>query len=482
MNHQIIGFTLGLLLAILGGAELIPAIVEWAYGSSNAGSFFISAMFSIFFGSALVLSNKSFNREMTLRQTFIITVMSWVAISFFAAIPLWMSNINVSFTDAVFETVSAITTTGSTVLSGLDTMSPGILLWRSIIEWIGGIGLIAFAIIFLPFLRVGGMQLFQTESSDKSEKIMPKSADIMRSLLVVYSLLTILCGFCYYFAGMSGFDAVNHALTTIPTAGYSTHDASFGYFADNPLILWICTFFMFICGLPFILFIQWGYQGKFNFTKDEQAKVYSMITFAAIIVLTVWLWMNGKYSFFDSITHSAFNLVSIITTTGFASTDYSAWGHFPVMLFFLLTYIGASAGSTSGGMKTMRIIVVSKALDYQLKTMIYPHSLFPMRYQGKVIDQSLVITVLGFCALYVMSNVFLTLALTLTGLDFITAITGAATALANVGPGLGPIIGPSGNFAPLPDTAKWLLCFGMILGRLEILTVMVLFSSYYWHK
>lgn len=482
MNYQIIGFTLGLLLAILGVAELIPALTEWFSGGSNAGSFFISAMFSIFFGASLVLSNKSFNREMTLRQTFIITVMSWVAISLFAAIPLWMSNININFTDAVFETVSAITTTGSTVLSGLDTMSPGILLWRSIIEWIGGIGLIAFAIIFLPFLRVGGMQLFQTESSDKSEKIMPKSADIMRSLVVVYSFLTIICGLCYYFAGMNGFDALNHALTTIPTAGYSTHDASFGYFADNSLILWICTFFMFLAGLPFILFIQWGYQAQFNFLKDEQVRVYSLITVAAIFVMTLWLWMNDKYSLFDGLTHSAFNLVSVITTTGFASTDYTLWGNFPVMLVFFLTYIGASAGSTAGGVKTMRIIIVSKALDYQLKTMIYPHSLFPMRYQGKIIDQSLVITVLGFCALYVMSNVFLTLALTLTGLDFVTAISGAATALANVGPGLGSIIGPAGNFAPLPDSAKWLLCFGMILGRLEILTVMVLFSSYYWHK
>lgn len=481
MNFQIIGFTLGLLLSILGVAELVPAWLEWVRGEPNALSFFLNAVFSLFFGISLVLANKSFNRQMTVRQTFMLTTLSWLFVSFFAAIPLWTSNINISFTDAFFESVSSITTTGSTILSGLDNMSHGVLLWRSIVQWIGGIGLVAFAIIFLPFLRVGGMQLFQTESSDKSEKIMPKSADIMRSLVVVYTSLTIICALAYHIAGMSLFDAINHAMTTIPTGGMSTHDSSFGFF-NSPLLDLLATFFMFLGGVPFILFIKFAYQGKFSFFKDEQFVLYFWIVAGLTFVLSLWLWFNSDYSLFQSFVYCVFNIISVITTTGYATTDYSLWGPFAVMFFFFITYIGGCAGSTAGGLKIMRISIISKAVDRQLKLLLYPNSQIPLRYQGNVIEAPLVGAVLGFSALYVMSNVLLTLALSLTGLDFTTAISGAATAIANVGPGLGHIIGPAGNFSTLPDSAKWLLSLGMLVGRLEILTMLVLFTSYYWHR
>tara|TARA_R110002095_G_scaffold169700_1_gene147427 strand:- start:2632 stop:3810 length:1179 start_codon:yes stop_codon:yes gene_type:complete len=390
-----------------------------------------------------------------------------------------MSNLGISYTDAFFESMSAITTTGSTVLSRLDSLPYGILLWRSIIQWIGGIGLVAFAILLLPALRVGGMQLFQTESSDKSEKLIPRSADIMRHLLVVYTGLTVLCALSFYLEGMTLFDAINHAMTTIPTGGFSTHDASFGYF-DSISMRLTATVFMFISGIPFILYIQFFYQKKMTFLQDEQVIVYCSIVFGLTVIMTAWIWNNEPYDFMHSFSHAIFSIVSIMTTTGYATVDYTVFGTFATMFFFFLTYVGACAGSTAGGMKIMRLSIVSKAVSHQINTMIYSRGLFPIRYQGKAISRPLVNVVLGFSGLYVLFNVLLTLALSLIGLDFATAISGAATAIANVGPGIGDIIGPAGNFSSLPDSAKWLLSLGMLIGRLEILTVLVLFTPAYW--
>jgi trk system potassium uptake protein TrkH len=478
-DYKIVGFSLGFLLTLLGVSEIIPGLLELSRGSNEAGNFFFNAFFCVFFGISLVIANKSFNRKVTIHQAFMLTTMSWVFMSFFAAMPLYTSRLNLSYTDAFFEAMSGITTTGSTILSGLDDLPHGILLWRSMIQWIGGIGLVAFAIILLPALRVGGMQLFQMESSDKSEKFLPRSATVMKHLLMIYIGLTILCALSYYLGGMSVFDAINHALTTIPTGGYSTHDASYGYFKSIHLQL-IATLFMFLSGLPFILYIKLIYQSRFEFFKDEQVRLYSGIVAILTIILTLWIWDTQAISAPWSFTYAIFSIVSIITTTGYATIDYTTFGAFAIAFFFFLTYVGSCAGSTAGGIKIIRISIASKAIGRQINKMLYPSGIFPLKYQGKVIDSSLTNTILGFLGLYALSNLILTLCLAAMGLDFETAISAAATAIANVGPGIGGTIGPSGNFSSLPDAAKWLLCLGMLIGRLEILTVIVLFTPAYW--
>lgn len=479
MKFRIIGYTLGILLIIVGMTELIPALVDWKNGHHNARIFLEGSLLSLFFGGLLLSTNQGFEKSLNVRQAFLLTTLSWFFVSLFASFPLYLSDLKLSFTDAFFEALSGITTTGSTVLSGLDGMSHGVLLWRSIIQWIGGIGIIGFGIVFLPFLRIGGMQLFQTESSEKSDKIMPRSSSLITSLFQIYCALTALCALAYYNLGMTGFDAINHALTTIPTGGYSTHDASFGYF-ESPYLQITATVFMLMGGIPFILYIKLLYHKHFSFFKDEQFKMLLAMITAFVLILTIWLWQNSNYGIGDSLRYVAFNVVSIITTTGYATTDYTLWGPFAAIFFFFITYLGACAGSTTGGLKVMRLVIVSKTVGKQFKTLLYPHGVFITRYQRKTIDQNVTTTVLGFLGMYVFANVIMTIALSMTGLDFTTAISGAATALANVGPGIGNTIGPAGNFASLSDTAKWLLCSGMLLGRLEILTVIVLFKYEYW--
>ncbi len=481
MSFQIIGFTVGVLLCILGLAELIPASVDWADSSINAQGFLACAIVSMFFGGAMMIMNKNYSRKVGVREAFILTNVSWLALSFFSAFPLVLSDVHPSFVDALFESVSGITTTGSTVFVGLDYMSQGVLLWRSITQWIGGVGIVAFAIVLLPFLRVGGMQLFRTESSDRSEKILPQSGQVIFAILFVYCILTGICAITYGLLGMSFFDAVNHAMTTLPTGGYSTHDSSFGYF-KSPVLELAATFFMALGGLPFVLFAAVLYKGRFNFFKDEQVRAILIIYAGIIGVIAMWLWLHSDISLVSCLQTVAFNVVSVITTTGFASTDYTAWGQFAVISFFFMTYLGACAGSTAGGIKTMRLIVAVRAVDGYIKQLLYPRGVFTIRYQGQPLRNDLIMNVLVFLGLYLLCNAALTLCLTLTGLDFITAVSGAATAIANVGPGVGTIIGPAGNFATLPDSAKLLLCFGMLLGRLEIMTILVLFAPAFWRR
>lgn len=481
MSLRIVGFTIGILLGILGVALLVPAAVDLNVEHENAGVFIYSAAICYFFGGLLYLSCRGAAQKIDIRQGFVLTTLSWFVMCGFSALPLYFSNLDISFTDAFFESVSGITTTGSTVLVGLDTMSPGILIWRSMMQWIGGMGLIGFAIVMLPFLRVGGMQLFRTESSDRYEKVMPKTADIINSLLKVYCGLTVLCAGTYYALGMSVFDAVNHAMTTIPTGGYSTHDSSFGFFKSFPLDM-AAVIFMMLGGLPFVLYIKLVFRHSFEFHRDAQVRAFLLFFVCVVAVFSLWLWEHSDYSLLNSFRYVAFNVISVITTCGYASTDYLLWGPFAGTLFFFLTYIGACAGSTSGGIKMIRVLVASAAMGKEFKSTLYPHGIFKVKYEGKPVSGHVIKGVLTFLCLYVAANVLLTVALTITGLDFVTAVSGAATALGNVGPGLGATIGPAGNFSTLPDTAKWLLCAGMLLGRLEIMTVMVILTPGFWKR
>ncbi len=480
-NLQIIFFTLGIILLTLGAALFFPFALDSYDGHQNASAFGWSAVLAIFVGGGLCVSNHSFKPELSIRSAFLMTIGSWVSICFFSAIPLYISDLGLSVTDAVFEAISGVTTTGATVLTGLDDMSRGILLWRSIMQWIGGIGIIAFAMILLPFLKIGGMQLFRAESSDKSDKIMPRTTDVVWSIIYVYVFLTATCFMVYYLLGMGKFDALLHSMTTIATAGFSSHDNSFAFYDSYPIHM-AATLFMFMGGIPFILYVKYVYQGTFAFHKDSQVKTYIGILLSVIFIMTMHLWLNNFYSLADSFRYAAFNVTSIITTTGYAAADYGLWGAFPVSVFFFVMYIGACAGSTSGGIKMLRIDIAFQALNRHLKTLIYPHAVFTARYQGKPLSSDIITAVMGFLFLFVVFNVLLTVALSLTGLDFMTSLTGAASAMANIGPGLGDIIGPSGNFSPLPTAAKWLICLGMILGRLEVLTMLVLITPSFWRN
>lgn len=479
MKLQVIFFSIGILLFTLGLALLFPFMLDLYDGHDNAASFGWSALLAIFVGGGLCISNYGFDSHLSIRHAFLMTTISWLVVCFFSAFPLYISDLDISMTDAIYEAVSGVTTTGGTVLVGLDHMSRGILLWRSIMQWIGGVGIIAFAVILLPFLRIGGMQLFKSESSDHSEKIMPKTKDVVWSIIYVYIVLTAACFVTYYLLGMPRFEALIHAMTTVPTGGFSSHDASFGFYSDFSLHM-AAVIFMFLGGIPFILFVKYAYKGEFDFFKDGQVKVYCAILFAAIMIVTFYLWMNDLYSFADSFKYAAFNITSIITTTGYATTDYTLWGAFPFALFFFLTYLGACAGSTTGGLKMLRISIAMAALKRHMKMLVYPNGVFVATYQDKPLTNDVVHAVMGFIFMYILINILITLGLAMTGLDFITALTAAGTAIANVGPGLGPIVGPAGNFSSLSDPAKWLLCLGMLLGRLEVMTMLVIITPAFW--
>lgn len=481
MKFQIVGYTLGVLITIIGLGEVLPAMIDWRYEHDNALIFFFNSVICLFIGGGLVLANRNQSYDITVRQTFMLTFGSWVVVSGFCALPLYMSDLDLSYADAFFEAASGVTTTGSTVLSGLDQMSHGILVWRSIMQWVGGLGIVAFALVLLPYLKVGGMQLFRTEASGHSEKVLPRSTEIVGSLLRVYALITALCATTYYMLGMSFFDAINHAMTTVSTGGYSTHDRSMGHF-ESPAIEYAATVFMLMGSIPFVLYIRLLFHQRFLFLRDEQVKALFIGLAVSTAVMSLWLWLHSAYTLETSFRYCLFSIVSVVTTTGYAISDYTTWGGFAILVFLGLTYVGACAGSTAGGLKVMRLVIAGKVVARQFKTLLYPHGMFVLNYQGRRLDDATIMSVMGFLSLYVGANVLMTLLLTLTGLDFETALSGTATAIANVGPGIGTVIGPSGTFASLPDISKWILSLGMIMGRLEILTVLVLMSATYWKK
>ena len=481
MKFQVVGYTLGIMITIVGLAEMVPAMIDWRLGHENARIFFFNGILCLFFGGSLIIANRSGVSEIRIREAFMLTVSSWFLVSIFCALPLYMSDLDLSYVDAYFEAVSGITTTGASVLSGLNEVSNGILFWRSMMQWVGGLGVIAFAIVLLPYLKVGGMQLFRSEASGHADKVMPRSTEVFISMIQVYAGLTAICAFVYHLLGMGGFDAINHAMTTISTGGYSTHDASFAYYESRAL-QYAAVFFMLLGALPFVLYLRAVFQQRLIFFRDEQVRALLIGLSVMVVCMTLWLWMGTPYTLETAFRNVLFSMVSIVTTTGYVTVDYTLWGGFAVLAFLLLTYIGASAGSTAGGAKVMRLVIAWRVVARQFKILLYPSGVFVLNYQGRRLDNYTVLTVLGFLSLYVGANVMFTIALAMTGLDFETALSGAASALANVGPGVGAQIGPLGNYAALPDAAKWILSFGMILGRLEILTVLVLFSATYWRR
>lgn len=471
-------FVTGLLLIGLALFMCVPMIYMLALHEHGWGHFLLSSLISLGVGLSLAYSSRQ--REgfvLVPRQVFVLTSLVWLSVSLFAALPMVFIQ-HITYTDAFFETMSGITTTGSTVLYDLDHTLRGILLWRSLLQWMGGVGFIAMGVLILPFLRVGGMRLFHAESSDRSEKVLPRFESVAKLIVLSYVLLTGANVFAYYVAGMDVFDAVNHAMTTVSTGGYSTYDASMGHF-KNQSILWVSVVFMILASLPFSLYVHMIHGNIAPLWRDRQVRGLLFLVLCFGLLITLVMLLQGR----DLVTApsaSFFTVVSIMTTTGYASEDYSLWGGLAVMVFFYLTFVGGCSGSTAGGLKIFRLQVAYSMLRRQLDRLVHPRAVFTERYNDREIGEDIIRSLISFSFFFAFTIALLALALSAVGLDFMTSMSGAITAVCNVGPGLGSTIGPAGNFASLPDAAKWLLSIGMLLGRLEIMTVLVVFTPGFW--
>lgn len=473
-------FILGAILNILALFMLVPLLFSVMDESNNQMAFFISATITSVLGIAALLVGKRSNFEyMQPRQVFLITTCSWTTIGLLSGLPFWLMDHPFNLADAVFEGVSGITSTGASVFSGLDNLPRDILLWRSILNWIGGIGIIGMAIAVLPFLRVGGMRLFKTESSEWSDKAMPRARSLIAMIIYAYIVLTLLCFIAYWLVGMEWFNAINHAMTTVSTGGFSTSDQSFAQF-ESPAIHWVAILFMLAGAFPFVLFVRLVVNKHFAFLSDTQVKGLLAIVAAVTAVITTHLVLNEGMNIFDALTKACFNIVSIITTTGFASADYQAWGNLVITIFFFCMFIGGCSGSTSGGIKVFRLQIFMGLVKEQIVVAIHPRAIIGRRYNNRLISSEIIASSISYMFLMAACLITIALILSLTGLDLVTSLTGAATAVMNVGPGLGDTIGPAGNFASVSDTAKWTLAVGMLLGRLEFLTIIVLFSRSFW--
>ena len=477
-NYKTVFFTLGILQIILGIFMLIPVIVQFVYNQLDS-SFFGSSIVTIIFGTLFFLSNLDHDKRLNLQQAFLLTALSWLSIALFGSLPFVFSNVEFSFTNAFFESMSGITTTGSTIIPNLESIPKGILFWRAILQWLGGIGVIVMAITLMPIMNVGGMQLFQISNSDSSEKILPKSKEIALRLIYIYSGLTALCALSYKILGMNIFDSLTHSMTTIATGGFSNYNDSIGFF--NSISIEISAMIFIILGsLPFIAYIKFLSGNNKILISDVQIKTFIKIIIFSIIILSVYLsFVNPNQINLRSIF---FNVISILTGTGYVNAQYDNWGSFPLILFLALMFIGGCAGSTTCGIKIFRIQILYSFIVNQLKKIIYPKGIFVLKYDQNPVDNKFISSIISFIYLYLVIFFIITALLSLSGLDFITAISGAATSISNVGPGLGSIIGPNGNFSSLPDISKWILTLGMILGRLELFAILVLFLPSFWRN
>jgi trk system potassium uptake protein TrkH len=475
-------FIVGLLLTFLAVAMCVPAAVDLATEHPDWQVFLGAAGITLFIGVSMMLATRTVRgAKLGLRQAFVLTTLSWVAIAAFGALPFAFSELDMSTADAFFESMSGVTTTGATVIDNLDAAPPGILLWRALLQWLGGVGIIVMALAVLPMLSVGGMQLFVTEAFDTPDKVLPRAAQLAGGIGSLYLGLTFVCAVALWLAGMDGFDAVAHAMTTIATGGYSTKDASVGYF-NTPAIDWIITVGMIVGSLPFVHYLRIARGDTRSILRDSQVRWFLSIVVICVALVAVWILTQIGLGTHDALRYAAFNVVSVITGTGYATTDFGAWGGFVTTMMLILMFVGGCAGSTTCGIKIFRFQVLYATAKVQLARLLRPHGVFIPYYNRKPIPEAVSEAVMGFFFLYILCFGLVAMALAAMGLDFITALSGSATAISNVGPGLGPIIGPAGNFDPLPDAAKWLLCFAMLLGRLELFTVLVLITPTFWRK
>lgn len=475
-------YIIGVLLIALGVAMVIPFLTDWSEGRGHAFVFFESMLITISVGVLLAMGNANAVRSggLTIEQTLIVTTTVWLILPIFGALPMVIGDSELSWVDGYFEAMSGLTTTGSTILGDLESLPKGILMWRGLLNWLGGVGIIVVAMVFLPELRVGGMQVFRSEGFDTLGKILPRATSIAQQISTVYVGLTLLCTVAYLLLGMNSFDATVHAMTTIATGGFGNYDDSFGSFA--PAIQYAAVVFMLLAALPFALYVKMINGDPNALSRDSQVRVFLLIVSLVTGLVFASLIYNATYPTEESLRLTLFNVVSIITGTGYSSANYGLWGNGAILVFFWGGLIGGCAGSTACSVKVFRYQILFSAIRRQFNRVLSPHAVYVARFQGAAINDETMRSVLAFFFVFFASNVALAVALRMTGLDFITSVSGAATALANIGPGLGPIIGPDGNFSSLNHSAKVLLIIGMWAGRLEILAVLALFSRTFWRN
>ncbi len=472
---------IGLLLCTLSIFMLFPGLIDLILGDEDWAAFLVSSFITLFVGAGLYLSSRGNKSEhLELRQAFLLTNSAWISISIFGSLPFLFSNLNLSIIDALFESTSGITTTGATIIENLESVSHGILFWRALLQWLGGIGIIVMAIAILPMLSIGGMQLFKTESYETPDKIIPRAAIFASGISVVYILLTGIWALMLWIAGMPSFDSIAHAMTTLATGGYSTKSSSLAAFDSiNIEIIIICG--MIVGSLPFVHYLSILKSGWKNLINDDQVKWFLLILIFVVFMVTFNLYLNGQ-NFLDSLRISFFNVVSVITGTGFGTDDFSDWGGFATTLFLILMFMGGCAGSTTCGLRMARIQVLVANAKTQITKLLVPHAVVVPYYNKKPIPEAVTESVMGFFFLYILVFIIISCLLGSLGLDFITSLSGAASAIGNVGPGLGEIIGPSSTYQNIPDLGKFVLCLGMILGRLEIFAILVMFSVSFWKR
>lgn len=474
-----VGYVIGLLSAVFGATMAVPLAVDFLAGSDHWRAFLQSAVVTTVLGGLLALAcANGVGERLSLQQTFVMTTAVWVALPVFGALPFMFGATGARAVDAVFESMSGLTTTGATVFTGLEHLPKGLLLWRSMLQWFGGIGIIIVAMVFMPELRVGGMQIFRSEAFDTGGKVLPRAAEIASRIGVIYLALTVVNALAYAAVGMTGFDAINHAFTTMSTGGFATSDASFAPYRGAAEYL--ASVFMVIASLPFVRYVQLVSGSTRPLLRDSQVRAFLWTIAALTLALSLYRVLANGDRPEDALREALFNVISVITGTGYASVDYQLWGPFPVVLFFFVGLIGGCAGSTTCSVKIFRYQLLIASIRVQIRRIHSPHGQFAPRYEGRVVSDEVMSSVMAFLGVFVVTLGLTAVALSMTGLDFVTSISGAATAIANVGPGLGDTIGPAGNFATVNDTAKWILSVAMLLGRLELLVVLVLFLPRFW--
>jgi trk system potassium uptake protein TrkH len=477
--YPFVGLLLGLISLGVAGLMLVPCILAWQLSSPDRFAFIISDAATAVFAVSLIVMNRNAPYKLNVREVFLLTVAAWLTVCLFGALPFVLSHTVGDFTDAVFESVSAVTTTGATTLTNLDSLPPDILLWRSMMQWVGGLGIVALGAAVLPFLRIGGMRLFRAESSDLSEKVLPHTRRFLLQLLLVYFAISGACMLAYLMAGMSAFDAINHAMTTVSTGGFSTHDSSIAYF-NSPVIEAVAVCFMLIAAAPFVLYlpILAGNIRSFRFDGQVFSMLRAYLSVAAFLV--IWLIATDHAGLGESARQAIFNVVSIGTTTGYVSTNYTAWGHFAVTVFFFLTFVGGCSGSTSGGIKIFRFKIAYIMFRETIQRLLHPNGVFSRSMEGRPVTDETVASVAAYALAFACTVGVSTILLAAAGNDFVTSFSAAATATANVGPGIGDIIGPTSNFAAISDMSKWIISISMLLGRLEIFTVLIVLTPNFW--
>jgi trk system potassium uptake protein len=481
LDMRPVGYIIGLLTSVLGGMMLFPLVLDLSVGQPGWGVFAEAAAITIVAGAMLTLAcANGVTGGLTLRQSFVLTTGVWVVLPAFGALPFVLGAPGVGWTDALFESVSGMTTTGTTAFPDLDVLTPGTHLWRGMLQWLGGLGIVIVALIFLPVMKVGGMQFFRAEGFDTLGKVLPRALDISAALVQIYVALTVACAVVYWALGMNGFDAVLHALTTLATGGFSNYDRSFTDFSVP--LHYAGVVFMILATLPFIRYVQLLQGQARPMWRDGQVRTYLRWTGYAIATVVAWRVLVQGEPILGTLHDSAFNVVSLFTGTGFGSGDVLAWGPLPFVVLLIVGFIGGCTSSTGCSVKVFRYMVLIAAIKAQIRRILSPHAVQPVRLEGRALDAEVIGSVIVFFTLFVLSFGVLAVALALTGLEARTALTAAWTAIANIGPAFGPEVSGNGAVDQFPTTAKWMMIFGMLVGRLELLSVYVLFTWRFWSQ